>query len=297
MTTKIIAVVGATGNQGSSVVETFLGEPGWTVRGITRDPSKTSSRAWANRGVDIVAGDLDVPGSMEKAFRGANVVFGTTDFVQHLQDPKIIASARAQNRPINELATERELEQAKRLVDAAAANVDALDRFVLSTLSDTKGLSQNKIRYNLHFDCKWGAVEYLKDKYPKLWDKTSLLQLGIFASNWKVPYYTPRKQVDGTFKISLPMSGEKEFPIIDPNADTGCMAKALVQVAPGTHLVGASSMISWNEWCKVWSSQTEVQCTFERLDRKVFEDTMGPLGREIADMFQASKYLIVQCLL
>ena len=116
-----------------------------------------------------------MPGSMEKAFCGANVIFGTTDFVQHLQDPKVIAKAQAQNRPVNELATERELEQAKRLVDAAAANVCSLDCFVLSTLSDTKGLSRGKIQYNLHFDCKWAAVEYLKKNYPQLWKKTSLL--------------------------------------------------------------------------------------------------------------------------
>ncbi|KAG9250041.1 uncharacterized protein F5Z01DRAFT_731162 [Emericellopsis atlantica] len=286
MATKIIAVVGATGNQGSSVAATFLQEPGWQVRGITRDPSKESARALASRGADVVTADLDVPGSMEKAFRGANVIFGTTDFVQHLQDPKIIAAAQAENRPVNELATERETEQAKRLIDAAAANVDALDLFVLSTLSDAKGLSQGKIQYNLHFDSKWAAVEYLKATYPALWAKTSLLQLGIFASNWKVPYYTPRKQEDGTFKLSLPMSGDKKFPIIDPNADTGHLTKALVHVAPGTHLVGATSMISWNEWCEAWSRQTKAQCKFEKLDRKVLEEIMGPLGREIADMFQ-----------
>ena len=64
---------------------------------------------------------------MEKAFRGANIIFGTTDFVQYLLDPQTIAQAQAQNRPVNELATKRELEQAKRLVDAAAANVSSLD--------------------------------------------------------------------------------------------------------------------------------------------------------------------------
>ncbi|KAM0123685.1 hypothetical protein ACHAP3_010940 [Botrytis cinerea] len=207
--------------QGSSVAETFVQDPRWSVRGITRDSSKESAKAWAARGVDVVVADLDVPGTMEKAFRGANVIFGTTDFVQHLQDPKIVAKAQEQGRPINELATEREFEQAKSLIDAAAANIFTIDLFVLSTLSNTKGLSKDKIQYNLHFDCKWAAVEHLKEKSSELWKKTSLLQLGIFASNWKISYYTPKKQDDGTFKLYLPMDGERKFPIIDPNADTG----------------------------------------------------------------------------
>ena len=69
----------------------------------------------------------------------------------------------------------------------------------------------------------------------------------------------------------------------------GRLTKALVQVAPGIHLVGASSVINWNEWCEIWSRVNKVKCIFDRLDRKVFEDTMGPLGGEIADMFQVSE--------
>jgi hypothetical protein len=281
----------------------------WVVRGITRDTSKVAARQWSDRGVDIVVGDIDDVPTIAKAFKGANVAFGTTDFVQHLQDPQLIARAERESRPINELATERESEQAKRMIDAAAANVDSLDLFILSTLSDAKGLSKGKIQYNLHFDSKWTAVEYLKDRYPALWAKTSLLQLGIFMSNWKVPFYAPQKQQDGTFKLMLPMSGSKRFPVVDPNADTGelshiyhirleCIStndqtlgrlvQALIEREPGIHLVGAASMSSWDEWCRVWSKVNNVDCRFERLDRKVFEDTMGSVGREFADMFQVS---------
>jgi hypothetical protein len=62
--------------------------------------------------------------------------------------------------------------------------------------------------------------------------------------------------------------------------------KGLVQVGPGTHLVGATSMITWDEWCEIWSRVNGVKCTFERSDRSLLEDAMGPLGREMADMFQ-----------
>lgn len=56
---KIITVFGATGNQGGSVVETFLNDPKlkneWAVRGITRDISKDSSKKLAAKGVEVVS--------------------------------------------------------------------------------------------------------------------------------------------------------------------------------------------------------------------------------------------------
>lgn len=113
------------------------------------------------------------------------------------------------------------MQQGKNIVDAAAATVDTLDRFVLCTLNSSKELSNGKITFNLHFDSKWEAVEYCKRTYPELWAKTSLLQLGVFVTNWKSGQMVPKKQEDGTYKMSLPMSGDAKFPIVDPNADTG----------------------------------------------------------------------------
>jgi uncharacterized protein YbjT (DUF2867 family) len=56
---QVIAVFGATGNQGGSVVDVFLADPAlsakWQIRAITRDPTKESSKALAARGVEVVA--------------------------------------------------------------------------------------------------------------------------------------------------------------------------------------------------------------------------------------------------
>lgn len=55
---KIIAVIGATGGQGGSVVKTLLADPKmsaeWAIRGITRDASKESSKKLASQGVEVV---------------------------------------------------------------------------------------------------------------------------------------------------------------------------------------------------------------------------------------------------
>lgn len=50
---KIIAVLGATGAQGGSVVDTFTNDPTlnrhWAVRAITRDPSKEKAQKLRDR--------------------------------------------------------------------------------------------------------------------------------------------------------------------------------------------------------------------------------------------------------
>lgn len=55
---KIIAVIGATGGQGGSVVQSILTDPkmnaSWAIRGITRDASKDSSKKLASQGVEVV---------------------------------------------------------------------------------------------------------------------------------------------------------------------------------------------------------------------------------------------------
>lgn len=56
---KIITVFGATGAQGGSVADTFLTDPklsaDWSVRSVTRDIQKDSSKNLAARGAEVVA--------------------------------------------------------------------------------------------------------------------------------------------------------------------------------------------------------------------------------------------------
>jgi uncharacterized protein YbjT (DUF2867 family) len=61
---KIITVIRATGAQGGSIVDVFLNNPflnqEWTVRAVTRDPSKDKAKKLKEWGVDVVAvSDLD----------------------------------------------------------------------------------------------------------------------------------------------------------------------------------------------------------------------------------------------
>jgi hypothetical protein len=223
-----------TTSKGSSVARVFLNEPGWKVRGITRDPSKPAAKKWAEQGVQVVAGKLGDVESLKKAFEGANVIFGFTDFWQHLTNPESHKLAAEQGRTPNEVAYDQEVAQGKAIVDAAAANVATLDKFILSTCSEARKWSHGTIRWVLHFDAKAEAVNYLKASYPELWAKTSLLQMAYYVTNWRSFSGTPKKQDDGSFVVSLPMSGDRKLPIVDPSSDCG-------QLDPMAALIRANS--------------------------------------------------------
>jgi uncharacterized protein YbjT (DUF2867 family) len=74
-----IAVVGATGQQGSATVDALL-ERGLPVRAITRDVDGPAARALAKRNVAVVAADLEAPESIRAAFEGAAAAFAMTTF-------------------------------------------------------------------------------------------------------------------------------------------------------------------------------------------------------------------------
>lgn len=78
---KIVLVTGATGNQGGAVAHSLL-TSGWTVRAITRDPSKPVARALAEKGVQIVKGDLDDRASVDQALKGVYGVFSVQAFME-----------------------------------------------------------------------------------------------------------------------------------------------------------------------------------------------------------------------
>jgi uncharacterized protein YbjT (DUF2867 family) len=67
----MILVVGATGSLGRRVVAT-LRERGRPVRALTRDPARAADLA--SLGVEVVAGDLRDPASLERACRGVEKV-------------------------------------------------------------------------------------------------------------------------------------------------------------------------------------------------------------------------------
>lgn len=78
----LLVVLGATGNQGGSVIKHFLNQSPATyrLRGLTRNASAASAQALTAEGVEMVAADVDDLSSLQRAFEGADAIFAVTDF-------------------------------------------------------------------------------------------------------------------------------------------------------------------------------------------------------------------------
>ena len=72
---KLIAVIGATGQQGGGVVRALQAGGQFEVRALSRNPDKHRDLA-----DEVVEGDLDRPETLKAAFEGAHGVFLVTNF-------------------------------------------------------------------------------------------------------------------------------------------------------------------------------------------------------------------------
>ena len=132
--TRIIAIIGATGQQGGGLARAILADPGtrFAARALTRNPGSEGARALAALGADVVEADLDDEASLRAAFDGAYGAYVVTDyFAASVPDMPALSSQEAgQNR------ARRELAQAANA--ARAARETGLRHVIWSTADDTR---------------------------------------------------------------------------------------------------------------------------------------------------------------
>lgn len=181
----ILVVLGATGNQGGSVISYFLSlSPSpYAIRAVTRDTSSTKAIALASQGVEVVAGDFNDPKSLDAAFIGAYVIFSVTDFLQSMMNPSLHEKAATAGIATGFYVRDYEALQNRNIIDAAA-KVSTLERFIYSSLPYANKLSGGKYEHVYYYDSKAAAEEYGKATYPKLWEKTSVFYAGFYLENY-----------------------------------------------------------------------------------------------------------------
>jgi len=171
-TKKLIAVVGATGQQGGSVVRALQAQGQFAVRALTRDPSKHRNLA-----DEVVAADLDRPETLKAAFTGAHGVFVVTNFW-----------ATGTN----------ELTQATAAVRAAK---DAgVQHFIWSTLPNVEAISGGKLHVP-HFTGKAKAEQVVKEAGFA----NHTFVIAPFYYQNLVGQAAPQKQADGSVGWTLPI--------------------------------------------------------------------------------------------
>lgn len=262
-TKKIIAIVGATGNQGGSVARTFLSLPEWHVRCLTRTPSSPASQALSSLGAEIIQADMDSGSSLSNAFQGAHAIFLNTDFwVTYRPQLKAQTESPKPNEPsASTIAFEREISHGKNAA-LAASKVPTLERLVYSALGPMKKLSGGKYVHSYHWESKAAIVDFIQNETPELAKKTSEIYLGAYNTN---PLINPRLDpVSGKYVFISALQAETRIPIIDPTTSTGPFVRALIETEPlGTKLLAYDSYPSMREivdiWCKATGKEASLQ--------------------------------------
>ena len=300
---KLIVIVGITGNQGGSVANAFLQHSQWRVRGLTRDITSEASRALQTKGVEMVQADLHSPESLVSALKGGNLIFSVTDFWKPFFNPSNIVLAQGRNVSIGQLCYELEYEQGKNIVDAAShpdilAHLGATG-LIASTLSSARECSKGKYQQLYHYDSKADIFpKYVEEKYPELAKKTSYMQTGYFMSSWNyMPHLWPGKQPadsEKKFVVRMATAPEAVQPHLDVSADTGHYVYALAQMGPGQTVMAAGEWCTWPEWIAKWANAmgfAEDDVRYEQLSADDASALIGgDFGREVAEMYEYSSW-------
>ncbi len=260
---KLIAVIGATGQQGGSVVRALQAQGQFKVRALTRNPDK-------HRGLadEVVQADLDRPETFEAAFAGAHGVFLVTSFWEQGTD---------------------ELKQATAAVQAAKAA--GVKHFAWSTLPDVEAISRGKLHVP-HFSGKAkidrivkeaGFAHYTFVIAPFYYQNL----LGVMAA---------QKQSDGTLGWALPIDPTVRGIHMGDITELGnIVAGAFAhphEAGNGEYLPLVGDFMSFNEIVDTLNRQGH-EFSFKQVPTEIFAASF-PGAAEIAATFawfQAHTYL------
>lgn len=273
MERKIIAVVGATGAQGGSLIQAILNDPDKTfrARALTRDPESDRAKALEEMGAEVVKADLDNFESMSNAFEGAHGAFCVTFFWEHF-NPSL------------------EMERAKRM--AQAVEDAGVEHVIWSTLEDTRELvplSDDRMptlqdEYKVpHFDTKGASDKH----FESIRTPSTLLRTSFFWENFITFGMAPQKGPDGKLVLTMPMD-DKKLPGIAV-ADIGKAALAIFKgggIYYGRTLGIAGEHLSGKEMAGIFSEVYEQEVRYEAVPPDVYRSFDFPGAQDLGNMYQ-----------
>ena len=171
---RLIVVTGATGKQGGAVARSLLNR-GFRIRALTRNPQKPEAQALADRGAEVVQGDMEDRSAMERALEGAYGVFSVQNYW--------------------ETGYDGEVQQGKTVADAAKAA--GVEHFVYSSVG-----SAHRQTGIPHFESKWEIEEHVR----QIGLPYTIFRPTVFMQNWE---WTREMILGGT--LAQPFDPDKPF--------------------------------------------------------------------------------------
>ncbi|KAG0044538.1 hypothetical protein BGZ83_010247 [Gryganskiella cystojenkinii] len=257
MSKKTIVVFGATGNQGGSIINTFLEDAElskkYHMRAVTRNVNKVEAMALQSKSAEVVQGDVDDALSLPRVLRGAHAVYLVTFTVYDDQ------------------LKEREFRQGKAVADAAVAA--HVSQIVFSTLPPASTISKNKYAVTA-FDVKYEIEQYIRT----LPIKSAFFAPGSFMQNFQT-WMHPQPTGDGTYVISGISSQSSELPLIDIFADTGKWVAAAVENPDkyqGKIFCAATRVYTMDEILQILQKKTGKTVNYRQIPVETYKSYLPP---------------------
>jgi uncharacterized protein YbjT (DUF2867 family) len=223
---------------------------GWKLRALTRNPKSYAARQLAEKGVEVVQGDLDDPASLERAARGVYGIYSVQDFWT--------------------VGAKREVQQGKNLADVAKKA--GAEHFVYSSAG---GAERNS--GITHFETKWEVEKHIRS----LGLPTTVFRPAGFMET----YHILEVEV-GLLKGKLadPIRGDKPYQTIATDDIGGFVALAFDRPKEfiGLELEIAGSELTNREAAEVFSRVLNRPVKFRKLPMSIVRLF---LGKEFYEMF------------
>ena len=260
---RLIAVIGATGQQGGGVVRALRAGSQFKVRALTRNPDK--HRVLAD---EVVKANLNHPETLKAAFEGAHGVFLVTDF------------------------WEKGTDEFKQATEAVRAAKDAgVQHFVWSTLPNVEAISGGKFHLP-HFTGKAKVDRIVKE--AGFAHHTYVIAPFFYQNLTSIS--APQKQADGSVGWALPLDPDVRCIHMGDITELGTIVAGSFahpdQAGNGEYLPLVGDFMSFNEIVDTLNRQGH-KLSFKQVPKEVFAG-LFPGAAEIAEMlgyFQAHTYL------
>lgn len=262
-TPQLIAVVGASGQQGGAVVRALQASGRFRVRALTRNPANHPQL-----GDEVVLADFNRPETLQAAFAGAHGAFVVTNAWEAGAD---------------------EAKQALAAIDAAKRA--GVRHFIWSTLPDVEAISGGRIQVP-HFTDKAKVERQVREAG---FAYHSFVIAPFYYQNL-VGAMAPQKLPDGSTGWALPLDPQRRVIHMGDITELGrIVAGAFAQpqlAGHGEHLALAGDFLSFNEIIGTLNSLGH-KLSYQQVPREVFAGWF-PGAEGIAAMlayFEAHTYL------
>src|SRR6267378_3511410 len=260
---KLIAVIGATGQQGGSVVRALQAQGQFKVRALTRNPGKHRNLA-----DEVVLADLDRPETLKAAFAGAHGVFLVTN------------------------SREPGTDERKQALAAVHAAKDAgVQHFIWSTLPNVETITHGRFDVR-HFTEKAKIDRIVREAG---FAHHTFVIAPFFYQNL-LGAMAPQKQADGTRGWAVPLDPEQRVIHMGDISELGhIVVGAFAQpelAGNGEHLPLVGDFLSFNAIIATLNRQGH-KFSFKQVSQELFAGWF-PGAKEVAEMlayFEAHTYL------